>query len=271
MTTANVGIRQGNTVIPYAAGSNMPAGTIISYSGSIAGFTSTSVADSTTLIHKDGWAVCNGASIPLATYAQLYARLSTTWNATTNPLTGSAQSAPADTGTNFRIPNLQGVFLRGVGDYSGADAYSTDNDVTLAAFKVDQGQGHYHQVAVDTTGGLGTASISGASSVVEGYATDGTRGPVADGTNGTPRTGKETNPKQVGVYYLVKLYDNLAAADVYIAPASGTTPGLLERFQEGTYQPTISNQTNCETSTPGTFTLRYHRFNNLVLVFDIVG
>jgi hypothetical protein len=223
MTTAQVGIRQGNTIIPYAAGSIMPAGTIISYSGSIAGFTSTSVADSTTLIHKDGWAVCNGASIPFATYSQLYARLSTVWNAATNTLTGSAQSAPADTGVNFRIPNLQGVFLRGVAD---------SNDVILGIYKPDQFQGHIHGVsqnyATFQTGSAANVLGTGPASINQSII----GAPTDDGTSGTPRTGYETSPKQVGIYYLVKLYDNLSAADVYIAPASGATPGIVDNLAQ---------------------------------------
>lgn len=61
--------------------------------------------------------------------------------------------------------------------------------------------------------------------------------------------------------------EGVLAADVYIAPASATAAGLLSAYAEGTYQPTISNQTNCETGTPAAFTLRYQRVGNVVTVF----
>jgi hypothetical protein len=53
MTTANIGIRSGNTVIPYAPGSMMPAGTVISYTGALTDFTTTAAAEGAiSLIHK---------------------------------------------------------------------------------------------------------------------------------------------------------------------------------------------------------------------------
>ena len=266
MPTNIIGIKNGNVLVPYTPGSNMPAGTIIAYTGSIAGFTSTT-SDGTTLVHKDGWAVCNGASISQTTYAELYARLSTTWNTATNPLTGSAQSAPSS--GFFRVPNLQGVFLRGVGDYSGADAYSTENDVALAAYKVDQSQGHKHQTElnVEYTGASTTFVFKnyGATSNTftnNIYTSDV---PITDGTNGTPRTGKETNPKQVGVNYLVKLYDNQAPVDVYIAPASASAAGLLSRYEEDTWTPTITSVSGTITSYTLNFA-KYIKINNTVLV-----
>lgn len=228
MAVGTIGVKGGNVLVPYTPYSQMPAGTVVSYAGSIAGFTSTAVADSSTLVSKDGWAVCNGASIPFATYSQLYARLSTTWNATTNPLTGSSQSAPADTGVNFRIPNLQGVFLRGVGDYAGSNEYSTDNDVALAIYKSDRFQGHWHQAAVDNSGvGAYAGFNKGAfdDNTTSNSTNQNIKDPIADGTNGTPRVGKETAPKEIGVYYLVKLYDNVAPIDVYIPFGQTGMPG----------------------------------------------
>jgi hypothetical protein len=300
MTTASVGINPGLAVLPYNPQSQMPAGTIIAYSGSIASFTSTT-SDSTTIIHKDGWAVCNGASLSETTYAQLYARISTTWNTSTNPLTGSAQSAPSS--GYFRIPNLQGVFLRAVGDYAGADAYSTDNDVALAAFKVDQMQGHQHLIedVSGTTkwfayygtsrGGAysGRGYLNGEVDYSAAESTLGAGSLSSDPTNGTPRTGKETNPKQIGVYYLIKLYDNVAAIDVYIPSASASEPGLvntgtqiiggvkdfsngiklssgsdvLSVYDEGTFNITVSGPF----TSSQTCTIKYTQIGKLVTVY----
>jgi microcystin-dependent protein len=176
-------------------GNFVPPGVIMPFAGATA---------------PSGWFICDGSEKSETTYAALFAAIGTTWNTATNPLTGSTQEDPA--GGNFRIPNLQGVFLRGVGDFAGSDAYSTDNDVTLAAFKVDQGQGHKHPVrtggeswAVDSPGGAPTSTIGYADASPTSNTTRlDANTPTTDGTNGTPRVGKETNPKQVGVYYIIK-------------------------------------------------------------------
>lgn len=253
MTTANVGIRSGNTIAAYTAGSTMPAGTIISYSGSIAAFTSTASADSTTLIHKDGWAVCNGASIARATYADLYARVAATWNASTNPLTGSAQAAPADAATNFRIPNLQGAFLRGVGDFA-----DNTKDTTLAGFQDQKtaknglalsDPGHDHDIRMFNYGGtldnyLGGANRDAGSSSQLKTVTDGSSGIVANTTGISLAGDSETRPQNVGVYYLVKLYDNLAAVDIYIPPASAGIAGLVNNVAGNTAGTPILGKTD---------------------------
>ncbi len=270
-----LGIPSANNFVPVTPGSSMPAGTIISYSGSIASFTSTVMADSTTLIHKDGWAVCNGASVPKATYSQLFARVDTIWNASVNPLTGSNQSAPADATNNFRVPNLQGTFLRGVGDF-------TDNtmDTTLAGYQAQKtaknglavtnnevptgpvsqdhshsgttasgGVDHYHgytdayanrdvaasigAVGLQWVGAADNARNTGGASAyahTHGFSTSGasvghTHNVTSNVTLGAGDS--ETRPQNVGVYYLIKLYDNLAAVDVYIPAASAGVSGLV--------------------------------------------
>ncbi|HEY9661948.1 MAG TPA: phage tail protein, partial [Allocoleopsis sp.] len=85
-----------------------------------------------------GWLECDGSSYSQTLYPDLYATLGSTWATCTNPLTGSAYSAP--TAGNFRVPDLRGTFLRGVGTFS--DGIGTDT--TLAGYQADQMQGHYH-------------------------------------------------------------------------------------------------------------------------------
>jgi len=117
---------------PYPS-SPQAAGMIVAFAGSSA---------------PSGWALCDGAELSTASYPQLSARIGTTWNLCTNPLTGIPWGAPA--GGNFRLPDLRGTFLRGVGDF-------TDNtkDTTLGGFKA-------HKTAV---GGMsasgGVASLTG--------------------------------------------------------------------------------------------------------------
>ena len=178
----------------------------------------------------NGWALCNGSTLDKTTYSQLFARIGATWDVGTNPLTGVAYSAPG--GNLFRLPDLRGVFLRNVGDYAGADAYNTANDVALGAYKPDQFQGHYHDSGISiralNNSAAGNYYLASQSSALDiGTVRPGQYDASANVTNGTPRTGYETAPKQVGVNYLIKLYDNLANADVYIPAASATETGLV--------------------------------------------
>jgi microcystin-dependent protein len=260
----------------------MPAGTVISYTGTLTNFTTTSPAEGTiNLIHKNGWALCNGAILEKASYVDLTTRLGTTWNSCSETLTGAAMAAISNATLNFRIPNLQGVFLRGVADYAGTNAYNTANDVALGIYKPDQSQGHIHGIsqyyATFQTGSAANVLGTGAASINQ--STIGV--PTDDGTNGTPRTGFETAPKQVGIYYLVKLYDNLAAADVYIPPASASVDGIVDRsaqtfagvktFNAGISLPTsggtASNLDYYETGTfPANFNVGLSTNSNVITV-----
>lgn len=147
-----------------------------------------------------GWMICDGSAILQATYTDLYAVLGSTWNTTTNPLTGSAQSAPSS--GYFRIPNLQGVFLRSVADYAGADAYNTANDVALGVYRVDQGESHTHS----PTGGYAYLVSAGNPTTTPTTGPNGVRAESFQTSMGgaSSRTGFETAPKQIGVYYIIK-------------------------------------------------------------------
>jgi microcystin-dependent protein len=172
-----------------------------------------------------GWLECDGSTYSQTLYPQLYATLGSTWATCTNPLTGSAYSAP--TAGNFRVPDLRGTFLRGTGTFS--DGIGTDT--TLAGYQADQMQGHYHSTPIQFSSvndagtnfpylNQGTAEISGT-----------VTGPITDGTNGTPRTGKETRPRNVGVKYIIKAWDesfNLAGFGIAQAGQSG----LIGYYQE---------------------------------------
>ena len=245
MTSTNtLGIRNGNQIIPYAAGSPMPAGTIVSYGAATA---------------PTGWAICDGSEKSITTYSELYARIGTTWNTCTNPLTGVANSAPS--GGNFRIPDLRGTFLRGVGDF-------TDNtmDTVLGGFQANKTAKNGLTAAMSGSVASGTANLGtqtanhthtptnmqtsaanpsgGAAGLYQGAtfpfttATSVEVGNHSHNDSGHAHTvgtlaatinagDSETRPQNVGVNYLIKLYDNLANADVYIPAASATETGLV--------------------------------------------
>lgn len=89
--------------IPRARASAVSAGSIVMFAGSTV---------------PQGWSACDGSQLAQATYPELFAAIGTTWATCTNPLNGSAYSAPA--GGFFRLPDLSGAFVRGTGGPNSA-------------------------------------------------------------------------------------------------------------------------------------------------------
>ena len=146
-----------------------------------------------------GWLLCNGSAVARAgTYGDLFAIISTTFGI-------------GDGSTTFNLPDLRGVFLRGAGT-SGqlTNANSVAFAGVLGTYQNDKMQGHMHtgevEIAVDGVGTVLGATADTGSRKTPGYEdtfeTDATL--TADGTNGTPRTGAETNPANLGVTFIIK-------------------------------------------------------------------
>lgn len=138
-------------------------------------------------------AVCDGSAISRSTYAALFSKLSTTWGI-------------GDGSTTFNIPDLRSAALRGV----GTPTIFTSNDaVTLAQTIDDKGQGHWHQVDINGSGGgLARNTVvandrTATNSSQVGYTA---AAPTPDATHGTPRVGNETTGKAIGVYFFVRLF-----------------------------------------------------------------
>lgn len=260
-----LGIPNSNNFVPVTPGSSMPAGTIVCYSGSIASFDSIST-DGTTLLVKDGWAVCNGASVSQSTYSQLFTRLNTVWNNCRNQSTGSNYSNP--TTGYFRIPDLRGTFLRGEGTASGYTAVTlgaTQDDATaknglsasassssISGTAAGQSTGLLEKIVHESSGadrpfdnaavgpygnvltpaggwaGLTTGRGAFTVDISHTHGSSSVSGTAAAQTITIGAGDVETRPINVGVYYLIKLYDNLAAVDVYIPSASAGIAGLVD-------------------------------------------
>jgi hypothetical protein len=120
-----------------------------------------------------GWLECNGATIlnsgdTIALYALIGATL----------------------------PDLRGEFVRGWDNGKG-----TDPTRALGTSQTDMFQGHYHQIS--PTGyslggsGVGLTNNSGGNGSVASTI-------QSDGTNGTPRFGPETRPRNVAFMYCIK-------------------------------------------------------------------
>jgi len=143
----------------------------------------------------DGWLMCDGtiasdSALPPAFVTAL----------------GRKYNLPGDPTDSTRRPNFQGVFPKGFGSQSiGGVTYANASGTPQA----DKIQGHWHDVLKDDGGGLGPEALSGTGASYSPIQTVGSggykaRGPLTDGTNGTPRTGTVTEPANVGVNFIIK-------------------------------------------------------------------
>lgn len=182
--------------VPYAkaaaiaqkAVNGVPPGSIMPYAGDVI---------------PDGWLLCDGSAVSASEYPELYNSISTLWG-------GNA--------TNFNLPDLRGMFLRGVnGDRS--DSYAdSDNSRTVGSNQGDLFKSHNHGGSTSedgqhrhswtedystSEGGNGTVSILwddqnfGDRTVNTDYAEDHDHTISSDG-------GAETRPKNAAVNYIIK-------------------------------------------------------------------
>jgi microcystin-dependent protein len=110
-------------------------------------------------------------------------------------------------GTTFIVPDLRGLFLRGLDTTGNVDPAGVGR--TLGNVQQDQLQGHFHGSGVPAnvayyTGGGGTIGFYHGSSDEGFWGGQVVTSPTTDGSNGTPRTGPETRVKNAAVNYCVK-------------------------------------------------------------------
>jgi hypothetical protein len=88
--------------------------------------------------------------------------------------------------------------LHKIAGFVGVAAGEADGEVVGGFRKMDRGQGHNHENSfLKFQIGGGTVNISAGSNYPQAY--PGL--PISDGTNGTPRTGKTTDPRTAGQYF----------------------------------------------------------------------
>jgi microcystin-dependent protein len=154
--------------------SPVPSGSVLSFAGSAA---------------PTGYLLCDGSAISRTTYATLFAAIGTVY--------GIGNGT-----TTFNIPNTQGVFLRGAGSQTISGISYTGIAGTAQG---DQMQGHIHQQTFDSAGGGAAVNVGNFTGAPNNVASNNsTSGPNSDGTNGTPRTGSETRPANIGVNHIIK-------------------------------------------------------------------
>jgi len=145
----------------------------------------------------DGWIFCDNASLLRAgTYADLFAEIGTTF--------GSVD------GTHFNVPDFRGIAPMGAGTSAKlVDANGVPFARVLGTYQNDKFQGHrmYKTVAQQNVRDivLGGTTANVIAAAVYNYSDGTTTGdPVTDTSNGTPRTGVETNPANLGINFIIK-------------------------------------------------------------------
>jgi microcystin-dependent protein len=163
-----------------------PIGTVITVAG-------TSCPENT--LYADGTAVSR------TTYAELFQKM-------------GVIHGYGDNSTTFNLPDYRGRFLRGQDGGTGRDedastrsAMNTGGQAgdNVGSVQTDAFQGHYHSMSNNTSylrSGAGSYQILNASSATLSDSPSVTA-PTTDGTNGTPRTAKETHPDNANVRYCV--------------------------------------------------------------------
>jgi microcystin-dependent protein len=147
-----------------------------------------------------GFLLCDGSAYDTATHLALSAALGSTWDTAYDPTTGSNHSSPG--AGNFRVPDLRGVFTRGVGTPSGLSA------VSLAGYGADQIKSH--SIALSGSG-FTTVNTAPSTNPYRFVVTSAMGGgvspsqPISEaGLTGTYAGGSETAPRYIGVNYIIK-------------------------------------------------------------------
>jgi len=169
----------------------LPVGTVVAFAGKISS-SSDPPSDSTTNIEVLGWMLCDGKSLGVSQYPDLFAVL------------GYLYGGGKD---NFKIPDYRGIFLRGVDDSIAAkdpdrskrkdpDPGKDGTNEGVGSRQQDALQTHKHEYALlnPTTGGTDNK----AAMLVDGVK------PLTSGPQEPALISEETRPKNVYVHYIIK-------------------------------------------------------------------
>lgn len=172
-----------------------PAGTVVAYVGTTA---------------PTGWLICNGALVAIATYPNLAAVIGTKFGSTPAP--------------NFKLPDFQGYFLRGVDGGTGRDpdaagrSFMADGGATgnaVGSVQADALQRHRHMTVVpadqNTSQSVTSPEFAIAFRAVfrtytdrDDYYLGGHSGEPSTGKTSTVGAAAETRPKNAYVNYIIK-------------------------------------------------------------------
>lgn len=144
-----------------------------------------------------GWLVCNGSAVSRTTYAALFSVIGTTWGA-------------GDSTSTFNVPDLRGVFLRGV---DGGRGY--DDNRALGSYQDDGYPSHTHTLTDNGHTHTYTAGGAATGIVAAGFNQAVQLSAPASGTNSSSATtgitinsgggtASEVRPKNVAVVYCIR-------------------------------------------------------------------
>lgn len=146
-----------------------------------------------------GWLLCNGQAISRVTYSRLFAKIDTVWGI-------------GDGSTTFNVPDLRGMFIRGLDNGRGVDVgrilgsqQADDVGPHTHTGSTNPAGAHQHNAPIETNFTAGSELASGA-----GYS-QGT-GSVLTSSNGThthtltinPSGGQESRPRNIAMNYFIK-------------------------------------------------------------------
>ncbi len=215
-------------VLPDSGLAVLPVGSIIMYA-------------SNSVIPND-WLKCEGGAVSRSTYYELFNKIGETYGA-------------GDSSTTFNVPDFRENSPVGIGTNS-THTIAASNPFDLGEHQDDAFQGHWHE-AWATPGGGGsntalTTRTNGGAPAAAVTTYNAVRDIIADGTNGTPRTGTTTHPKQLGVIFIIKARLN----SVIVTPESTDNTGIVSfaknpEFEENLNYWTPSGMTfTAENSSP---------------------
>jgi len=153
--------------------SSVPAGTIQAYAGETSKI-------------PDGWLLCDGTSILVSQYADLFDKIGFNFGGIY---------------PNFNLPDLRGQFLRGADLQSGNDpdyATRTNGSTTekIGSLQDDAFKSHIHSIGTYFGENSSPSNVGN----IQGYGSEGPNGSMEVGLTG----GEETRPKNVYINYIIK-------------------------------------------------------------------
>jgi microcystin-dependent protein len=167
-----------------------------------------------------GWMLCDGRVLNKTDYPDLFNVIQTFY--------GNANG----TAGSFQIPDFQGMFLRGASNGSRwSDGTQKDPDAEyreskngsnygdkVGSYQGDAFQGHKHEMSNALTnetkpyieGVLGnktgfTGGVNFYGTGAWAWSNIAVQKPIADDTNGTPRTSAETRPQNISINYIIRV------------------------------------------------------------------